>query len=80
MYKGKGTKGKFSNERGITFSSNSGQLYERIINERAKKETSITDAQAGGKKGSATVDHLIIFTRTRKHSQKNKTKKSIWPS
>ena len=61
MYKGKGMKGKCSNERGITLSSNFGKLYERIINERAKKDISITDAQAGGKKGSATVDHLLIL-------------------
>ena len=61
MYKGKGMKGKCSNERGITLSSNFGKLYERIINERAKKDISITDAQAGGKKGSATVYHLLIL-------------------
>ena len=38
MYKGKGIKGKCSNERGITLSSNFGKLYERIINERAKND------------------------------------------
>ena len=36
MYKGKGIKGKCSNEIGIPLSSNFGNLYERIINERAK--------------------------------------------
>ena len=54
-------KGKCSNERGITLSSNFRKLYERMINERAKKDISITYAQAGGKKGSATVDHLLIL-------------------
>ena len=33
LYKGKGVKGKCSNERGITLASNFGKLYERIINE-----------------------------------------------
>ena len=37
LYKGKGLKGKCSNERGITLASNVGKLYERIINERVKK-------------------------------------------
>ena len=37
LYKGKGTKGKCSNERGITLASNVGKVYERIINERIKK-------------------------------------------
>ena len=32
IYKGKGKKGKCSNKRGITLSSNSGKLFERIIN------------------------------------------------
>ncbi len=60
LYKGKGTKGKCSSERGITLASNFGKLYERIINNRALKQINITDAQAGGKKGRATVDHLLI--------------------
>ena len=33
LYKGKGIKGKCSNERGITISSNYGKVYERLINE-----------------------------------------------
>ena len=61
MYKGKGIKGKCSNEIGITLSSNFGKLYERIINEKAKNDIKITDAQAGGKRGSSTVDHLLIL-------------------
>ena len=49
LYKGKGQKGKCSNERGITLASNVGKVYERVINERVKEVTQITDAQAGGK-------------------------------
>ena len=61
LCKGKGTKGKCSNERGITLASNVGKVYERIINERIKKQLQITKAQAGGKPGSSTADHLIIL-------------------
>ena len=38
LYKGKGIKGKCSNERGITLASNFGKVYERILNERVKKK------------------------------------------
>ena len=58
IYKGKGTKGKCSSERGITLSSNFGKLYERIINNRAKQLITITEAQAGGIKGKSTSDHI----------------------
>ena len=60
LYKGKGKKGKCSNERGITLSSNVGKVFERIINERAKSKVIMSDAQGGGKKGSATVDHILL--------------------
>ena len=59
LYKGKGTRGKCSNERGITVSSNSGKLFERIVNNRAKQITNISDAQAKEKR--ATTDHLMIL-------------------
>ena len=61
LYKGKGVKGKCSNERGITLASNFGKVYERILNERVKKEGNITEAQGGGITGNATVDHLIVL-------------------
>ena len=61
LYKGKGQRGKCSNERGITVASNMGKLFERIVNERAKKEVTISDAQAGGKEKRATTDHLLIL-------------------
>ena len=38
IYKGKGIKGKCSNERGITCASNMGKAMERILNNRAKKK------------------------------------------
>ena len=38
LYKGKGIKGKCSNERGITLASNVGKVYERILNERIKRK------------------------------------------
>ena len=60
LYKGKGVKGKCSNERGITMSSNYGKVYERMINERVLPQINITDNQAGGKKGAATVDHIVL--------------------
>ena len=41
LYKGKGTKGKCSNERGITLASNAGKLFERLLNNRIKVETKI---------------------------------------
>ena len=50
LYKGKGTKGKCSNERGITLASNVGKLFERMVNNRATTKAQMTDAQAGGKK------------------------------
>ena len=64
LYKGKGKKGKCSNERGITLASNVGKLYERIINDRIKKHIRLTEAQAGGIAGSATADHLISLKQT----------------
>ena len=61
LYKGKGIKGKCSNERGITLASNVSKVYERILNKRAKKEVHIAEAQGGGIVGNTTVDHLIIL-------------------
>ena len=57
-------KGKCSNERGITLASNVGKVYERIKNERVKKQVNITNAQAGRKHGCSTVDHLIVLKQS----------------
>lgn len=62
FYKGKGKRGKCSSERGITLSSNVGKLYERIINERIIKNITITDEQAGGRKGRSTTEHIAAIT------------------
>ena len=67
FYKGKGKKGKCSNERGITLASNMGKLFERIINNRITKTVDITEAQAGGQKGKSTADHLLILNTIIKH-------------
>ena len=61
LYKGKGTKGKCSNERGITLASNVGKLFERMVNNRATPMVNMTDAQAGGIRGRATTDHLLTL-------------------
>ena len=72
LYKGKGKRGKCSNERGITLSSNIGKAYERIINDRAHQEVHMSNDQAGGKKGTATVDHLAILSEAINEARKNK--------
>ena len=61
LYKGKGQKGKCSNERGITLASNMGKIFERMVNNRAVKLVNMSNAQAGGKKGAATVDHILVL-------------------
>ena len=38
-----------------------GKVFERIINNRALKQIEMSQAQAGGRKGRATVDHLLIL-------------------
>ena len=61
LFKGKGTKGKCSNERGITLASNVGKMFERLVNNRISPEVNMSDAQAGGIKGRATVDHTLVL-------------------
>jgi hypothetical protein len=72
LYKGKGKKGKCSNERGITVSSNIGKIYERIIDSRARPQVKISEAQAGGREGRATTDHLIILKESITEQRKRK--------
>ena len=38
-----------------------GKMYERIINNRISSKIDMTEAQAGGQKGKATTDHLLII-------------------
>ena len=79
LYKGKGKRGKCSNERGITLASNFGKLFERILNNRAKEKINITENQAGGQKGKATTDHLVVLKETIKEIRKQK-KQYTWYS
>ena len=72
LYKGKGTKGKCSNQRGITLSSNIGKTMERLIDNRIRQQLIITDAQAGGQKGKSTTDHLLILKDTIQHIRNQK--------
>ena len=69
IYKGKGTRGKCLTERGITLTSKFGKLFERIIDNRVKEHVTITNGQAGGRKGRATVDHLLILKEVIKVSK-----------
>ena len=57
--KEKGTKGKCSNERGITLASILGNVFERMINNRATPMINMNDVPAGGTSGRATTDHLL---------------------
>ena len=52
LYKGKGEKGKCSNERGITLASNAGKLFERIINNRITPKVTFTEAQGEDRRGN----------------------------
>ena len=71
LYKGKGKKGKCSNERGITLASNFGKLFEIIINNRITPKINMTEAQAGGQKRKSNSGPL---TQTEKHDKTYKTK------
>ena len=52
--------------------SNFGKMFERIINNRISKTINITEAQAGGQKGRATVDHLTRLKDTIQTIRNNK--------
>ena len=69
LYKGKGERGKCSNERGITLSSNMGKLFERIINNRIQNVVKFTEFQAGGQQGKSTADHINILKSLINHSK-----------
>ena len=64
LYKGKGRRGKCSNERGITLPSNIGKVFERVLNARTTQEINVTENQAGGQKGKATSDHILLLKET----------------
>ena len=71
MYKGKGIKGKCSNERGITLSHNFGKLYKRINSERATKKILGSHRRASRKKdGKLNSRPPTNPKRTKEHSRK----------
>ena len=72
LYKGKGKKGKCSNERGITLASNVGKVFERIINERVRTKVNMSENQPGGKKNNTITDHILILQTTIKEIRKKK--------
>ena len=78
IYKGKGEKGKCSNERGITLASNMGKVFERMVNNRVKNEIKTTEAQAGGQPGKSTADHITILNSIINHSRKKRRKQDLY--
>ena len=72
-------------KRGITLASNVGKVFERIINERVRTKVKMSENQAGGKKNSATTDHILILqTAIKEMIKKNgvygfpRYNKSLW--
>ena len=49
------------NQRGITVSSSIGTIPEEILNERLLKTIKFSQAQAGGRRGGSTTDHIFIL-------------------
>ena len=74
IIQGNGTKGKCSNERGITvITSNVGKIFERMINNRAWEEATMTEEQGGGSKGKATTDHILTLKELININKQNKS-------
>ena len=61
IWKGKGDREIMSNQRGITVSSTIGTIAEEIIFNRISKIVHFTQAQAGGRKGGSTADHVFVL-------------------
>ena len=72
LYKGKGIRGKCSNERGMTLSSNMGKVYERLLNRRILDKLEVTEEQAGGRKGVSTTDHILRLKEAMYNNKKRK--------
>ena len=61
IWKGKGDREKMDNQRGITVSSGIGTIGEEVLTERLTKTITFSQAQAGGRKGASTADHIFIL-------------------
>ena len=61
-------------QRGITVSSSICMIPEEIIHNRMRNAIQLTPAQGGGKKGSATRDHVFLLRSAISASIKYKRK------
>ena len=61
VFKGKGDPEKMENQRGITVSSSIGTIVEEVLTRRLMQKVNFSQAQAGGKKGGRTIDHIFIL-------------------
>ena len=72
IYKGKGDREVMNFQRGITVSSTISMVCEELINNRMIRLIPFTQAQGGGKKGTATRDHLFILRGAMAYALKHK--------
>ena len=61
IWKGKGDRELMANQRGITVSSSISTIPEEILSNRISKLAHFTQAQAGGRKGGSTTDHVFTL-------------------
>ena len=61
VWKGKGDRESMTNQRGITVSSSISTIAEEILTDRIAKRTQFSQAQAGGRKGCSTTDHVFTL-------------------
>ena len=61
VWKGKGDRESMNNQRGITVSSAIGTIAEELVYNRIMAKVNFTQAQAGGKKGASTADHVFVL-------------------
>nr|QQJ42582.1 chitinase 6-2 [Sogatella furcifera] len=74
IYKEKGDIQDCNNYRGIKLMSHTMKLYERIIDKRLRKETSISRGQFGFMPGRSTTDAIFALRRLiEKYAEKNKS-------
>ena len=61
VWKGKGDRESMDNQRAITVSSSIGTIAEELVYNRVMAKVHFTQAQAGGKKGASTADHVFVL-------------------